>query len=348
MTKLRVVHYVNQFFAGVGGEEFADSAPEVREGAVGPGLGLTKLFADDAEIVATVFCGDNYMAEGGDDAAGEVVDLIEGLAPDVLVAGPAFGSGRYGLACGAVSSMAQSRLGVPAVTGMFEDAPGAEQYRAEIVIIPTKETAAGMGAALPELARLAVKLGHGKDLAPPAEDGYLSKGLRFNMFAAENGAVRAVDMLLAKLAGDPFTTEWPLPRHDPVEPAEPLKLQKGIKVALVTETGVVPKGNPDGLPSGWAKKWVKYDLSGVHDLTGDSYESVHGGIDTAPGNEDPDRLVPLDALRALEATGDIEVHEVLYSTTGNMGSLPDMRRIGSEMAVELFNAGVEAVIVGGT
>ena len=35
----RVVHYINQFFGGIGGEEKADHKPEVREGVVGPGMG---------------------------------------------------------------------------------------------------------------------------------------------------------------------------------------------------------------------------------------------------------------------------------------------------------------------
>ncbi|MCI0859784.1 MAG: hypothetical protein J4N81_13720, partial [Chloroflexi bacterium] len=34
---MRVVHYLNQFFGGLGGEEKADLPPETRTGAVGPG-----------------------------------------------------------------------------------------------------------------------------------------------------------------------------------------------------------------------------------------------------------------------------------------------------------------------
>ncbi|MCL2213522.1 MAG: glycine/betaine/sarcosine/D-proline family reductase selenoprotein B, partial [Oscillospiraceae bacterium] len=36
MSKIKVVHYINQFYAGIGGEEFADHKPEIREGVVGP------------------------------------------------------------------------------------------------------------------------------------------------------------------------------------------------------------------------------------------------------------------------------------------------------------------------
>ena len=52
MGKLRIVHYINQFFAGIGGEEKADYKPEVRE-VVGPGMALNADFKGEAEIVAT-------------------------------------------------------------------------------------------------------------------------------------------------------------------------------------------------------------------------------------------------------------------------------------------------------
>lgn len=65
MSKIRVVHYINQFFANVGGEEKADYQPELREGYVGPGQAFTQSFGDDAEIVATVVCGDSYSNEIG-------------------------------------------------------------------------------------------------------------------------------------------------------------------------------------------------------------------------------------------------------------------------------------------
>ena len=41
MSKKRIVHYINNFFAGAGGEEAAGMEPEFREGATGPGLALS-------------------------------------------------------------------------------------------------------------------------------------------------------------------------------------------------------------------------------------------------------------------------------------------------------------------
>ena len=46
--------------------------------------------------------------------------------------------------------------------------------------------------------------------------------------------------------------------------------------------------------------------------------TVHGGYDPVYATEDPDRVVPLDALRAIEKEGGIgEVFGELHSTVGN-------------------------------
>lgn len=56
MAKYKIVHYINQFFANVGGEDMADYKPELREGAMGPGLKLAELLGEDYEIVGTIIC----------------------------------------------------------------------------------------------------------------------------------------------------------------------------------------------------------------------------------------------------------------------------------------------------
>ena len=63
MGKIKVVHFLNQFFAGVGGEDKAYVPPEIREGAVGPGIALEQELQEKAVVVGTVLCGDNYFAE---------------------------------------------------------------------------------------------------------------------------------------------------------------------------------------------------------------------------------------------------------------------------------------------
>lgn len=344
----RIVHYVNQFFGGVGGENRAGTEPFSIAGPAGTGRGLANLLAENERIVGTVVGGDNYMAERGSTAVDEVVDLISGLDPSVVVAGPAFGSGRYGLACGAVCEAVIGRLGVPAVTGLHADSPGAAEYRTSVPILSTTETAAGMAAALQGLARLAAKLGRGEKLGHASEEGTLTKGLRRNRFTEMRGSTRAIEMLLAKMRGAPFETEWPLPRYGPAEPARPIAAGQPFRLALVTEAGIVPSGNPDRLPSGWATRWFTYPIRDRKGFAEGEFESVHGGIDTTFANQDPDRQVPLDAARILEAGGRFTLHSNLLSTTGNMGTLRDMTRMGTEMGRALMADGVQAVIVGST
>ena len=51
---MRVVHYLNQFFGGIGAEEQAGVGLEVHNGAVGPGKLLEQLLGEGAEIVMTL------------------------------------------------------------------------------------------------------------------------------------------------------------------------------------------------------------------------------------------------------------------------------------------------------
>lgn len=348
MNPVRVVLYLNQFFAGIGGEDKADLAPQFHSGIPGVAEHLQEALGNAGKIVATVFCGDNYAAGKAEAAAAEIAELIRQFNPDVVIAGPAFGAGRYGLACGHVCVAVQTRLGIPSVTGMSEENPAVDLNRAQTLIVPTHRTASGMAAALPKLAALALKLARGETLAPPEVDGYLPRGFRQNEFVDKRGSIRAIEMLLHKLKGEPYVTEWPVPRYDQVAPLAPLGKTTRLRVAMITTSGLVPKGNPDRLPSAWATKWLKYDLDGINDLTKDAFETIHGGYDTTHANADPDRIVPIDALRALEREGHIALHPQLYTTTGNMGSISDMKRIGSEIAADLYSAGIDAVIVGAT
>ena len=77
--------------------------------------------------------------------------------PDVLVAGPAFNAGRYGLACGVACGVA-AELGIPHVTAMAAENPALAIYAKRLLTVPTGELASSMPRTLPPLARLALKL----------------------------------------------------------------------------------------------------------------------------------------------------------------------------------------------
>ena len=79
------------------------------------------------------------------------------------------------------------------------------------------------------------------------------------------------------------------------------------------------------------------------------YESVHAGFDTTAANADPNRLVPLDAARELERRGSFgSLHEAFYTTSGVDTPVATAAKFGQEIAAELRDADVGAVILTGT
>ena len=154
----KIVHYINQFYAGIGGEEKADHKPEVREGIVGPGMQLAKLFEGTAEVVATVICGDGFYGEHTDEARAACLEMVKKYNPDLFVAGPAFNAGRYGFACGDIAATVGAELNIPTVTAMYPENPGVELYSKKTFIALADDSARGMGNALTNIANIGTKL----------------------------------------------------------------------------------------------------------------------------------------------------------------------------------------------
>ncbi len=349
MDKLRVVHYINQFFAGIGGEEKADTEPHVAQELPPISKQLGQKLGADFEVVATVVCGDSYFNENIEKASAELIDMIKAQKPDLFIAGPAFNAGRYGVAAGTITKEVQDKLEIPCVTGMYVENPGVDLFRKEIYIVETANSAAGMRKALPKIAKLAAKLGKGETVGTPKEEGYIEKGVRVNFFHEDRGSKRAVDMLIKKIKGEEFETEYPMPNFDRVEPGKPIKDLSKATIAIVTSGGIVPKGNPDRIESSSASKYGEYSLEGVTDLTEETYETAHGGYDPVYANEDADRVLPVDVLRDLEKEGKIgKLHEIFYTTVGNGTSVNNSVAYASEYAKKLVDAGVDGVILTST
>jgi glycine reductase complex component B subunit gamma len=341
---MRIVHYLNQFFAGVGGEEAAGNPPAVREGAVGPGRALAALLGDDHEIVATVFCGDDYAASDPS-ATEELLALVRDASPELLVAGPAFTSGRYGLVCARLGAAA-TRAGIRSVVAMHPDNPGVDEA-APAPVIESGKIAREMRASLERLAAAIGKLSRGEELRE--EDGRVGRAPRRNRLAEQAAAPRAVELLVARLAGDRERTEVPLPSFGSVTPSAPIDDPADARIALLTEGALVPMGNPDRLESARATRWLRYQLEGLDTLEQGAFQSVHGGFSTVAANADPHRLVPLDVARDLAREGRIgTLHHEYLVTAGNGTQVATARSFGVEWAAELRQAGVQAAILTAT
>jgi glycine reductase len=346
---VRVVCYLNQFFGQLGGEEKAGVGPQVMDGAVGAARAVQQALGDAGTIVATVICGDNYAAEQAERAVAEMVALVAAVRPDLVVAGPAFLAGRYGVACGALCAAVQAGLHIATVTGMHAENPGVELYRRKVYVVQTGADAKRMLAEVQGLVALGLKLARGEAIGAPAVEGYFSRGVTRNVVAGASAADRAIAMLLDKLAGRPFASEVPRPAFPPVPAPRLVKTLEGATIALVTDGGLVPRGNPDGIEALNATRYGAYSIEGKTGLDAAQYDNPHRGYDTTWVKQDPHRLVPVDVARELEQSGAIgKLHETVYSTVGVATTLAHSARMGAEIAEKLRAAGVDAVILTST
>lgn len=341
----RVLYYLNQFFGQIGGEEKADIGPEYREGGVGPSAAFSNMI-EDGELVGTIICGDNYINENREEALDFLEKAYQDLEPDILVAGPAFNAGRYGVAC-AIACKFFNEKGVDCISGMYEENPGLDQVKKYAYTVKTGNSAASMRDALPAMAEIAGKLIQGKDLDPSIDD-YFPQGQRRTILVDKIGSERAIDMLMKRLQGLEIETELPMPVFDSVDPAPAIKDLSEATIALVTSGGIVPKGNPDRIQSASAQIWGKYDVEGLDKLAGD-FCTIHGGYDPVYANEKPDRVAPLDLLKKMEKEGKIgKVYKYFYTTTGTGTSVANAKKFGKEIGKELKEAGVDGVILTST
>lgn len=341
----KILYYVNQFFGQIGGEDKADYKPHFEEKPIGCAQAFDKALVD-GQVVGTIVCGDNYYNEHKEESDKFILDVFEKVKSDIVVAGPAFNAGRYGMACSGVINLLKDK-DISLVTGMYIENPAVDMCRLHSYIIETADSAAKMRQAIKEMSTLTNKIIEGKKLFPK-EDNYLAQGRRLTEFSDKIGARRAVEMLLKRFNDEEFETELPMPEFDEVEPAAPIADMSKATIALITTGGVVPEGNPDKVQSASAQKWAKYDVSDLDELKG-KFVTIHGGFDPVYCNAKADRVAPLDQLTRLKKEGVIgNVFKYFYTTTGTGTSVANAKRFGKEIGQELKDAHVDGVIMTST
>lgn len=342
----KAIHYINQFFAGIGGEEKADHKPEIREGLVGPAMALNSML--DGEVTHTVICGDNFMGSNTEEAVEVILGFLEDKEFDIFVAGPAFQAGRYGVACGTICKAVKEKFGVPVITSMNIENPGVEMFKKDMYIFKGGKSAAKLKKDTKVMADFANKLLKGEKTGPADEEGFFQRGIRAQVWldSGKTAAERGVDMLIKKLKDEKFESELPIPEQDKVPVAEPIKDLSKANIAIVTSGGIVPVDNPDKIQSASATRWGRYDMSNMDRLKAGEYKTIHAGFDPAAADKDPNVIVPLDAMRKYLEEGKYgKLHDYFYSTVGTGTTQAEAARMAKEIIVDLKEDHVDGVIL---
>lgn len=342
----KAIHYINQFFAGIGGEEKADYKPEIREGLVGPAMALNSML--DAEVTHTIICGDNYIGSNTKEAVEEILGFLEDKEFDIFVAGPAFQAGRYGVACGTIGKAVKEKYNVPVITSMNIENPGVEMFKKDIYIFEGGKSAAKLKDDVKMMTAFANKLLNEEETLSAEEEGFYPRGVRRQVWldSEVTAAQRGVEMLIKKLNDKPFISELPIPKQDKVPVAQPIKDLSKANIAIVNTGGIVPVDNPDRIQSASATRWGRYDISKMDRLKAGEFKTIHAGFDPAAADKDPNIIVPLDAMRKYLEEGKIgKLHDYFYSTVGTGTTQAEASKMGKEMIERLKEDNVDGVIM---
>ena len=332
----KVVHYINQFYAGIGGEEAASVGLSIKDGPVGPGVALADALGAEYEIIKTIICGDNTIAEHSEDIMPQIVDYVKNSAADLFIAGPGFNAGRYGLGCGAATAAVTEQLKIPAVTALYSENPGTDLYKNRCYILQCGNNAKSMIDTVNQIATFAKRLVNGDTILDGGAERYHGSGPAVVIDYSIPASKRGIDMLLAKYSGKSYHTEVIMPNHEDIPVPILDKPLSECKVGLVTDGGLVPIGNPDNQVPTNSKAFKRYSIKGMQELDAKDWEVSHQGYNNAFVLQDPNRLIPVDALRVLTKEGFIKnIDDYFYSTAGVMTPMEKCKEFGEAIAKAL-------------
>lgn len=350
MKEITVMHYLNQFFAGKGGEDKADVPLGFHHEPLGPGKRLQALLGDLGKNIVTVYCGDNYFSGYTGEVLAQIQQFVSDKKVQIAVAGPAFDAGRYGFACMEVCHFLSTSMNLKCITGMHIENPGLLGYKQykdrNIFAFPTSPSITGLEDALSRIARCVLKLTADETMGPASEEGYIPRGFRVDGVIGKSGVERATEMLLNKLAGRAFTTELPVESVEEMTIAPPIANLSDSCIALATSCGLVPLGNPDGLRAHRNTQWRKYSIGTLNSMKDSTWDVSHGGYDTAFMHDNPNYGIPLDVCRVLEKQGAFRrLYPSFYATVGCGGGTLAMQDIAGEMADDMKKQGINGVLL---
>ncbi|MGM0218460.1 GrdB-related putative oxidoreductase [Enterococcus sp. AZ126] len=159
----RIILVLNHVQAGMGSDENAHLAPGGKKTTMGPGQTLSPYFEEnDAQIVATLYCGDQYYLDNQEEVTKKFVGFAKKFEADAVLCGPAMQYPNFG-EMAAKLAISFNQYGIPAVAAMSVENPATASYKNQVAIVKMpKKGGIGLNDSFKNMALLTAKKAHGE------------------------------------------------------------------------------------------------------------------------------------------------------------------------------------------
>lgn len=163
MKKIALI--LNHVQAGMGSDENAMLPPSGKKNAIGPGEILKPMFkTHDADIVATLFCGDQYYLEHSDEVEKKFIGFAKKFEVDAVLCGPAMQYPNFG-EMSAKLAKAFELDGIPSVASMSIENPATDAFKNDITIVKMpKKGGIGLQDSFKHMALVTSKKAHDEEI----------------------------------------------------------------------------------------------------------------------------------------------------------------------------------------
>ena len=160
----KIILILNHVQAGMGSDEHASLAPSGKKAALGPGQTLLPYLKEhDAEIIATLFCGEQYYLQHQTEVAKKFVGFAKKFQADAVLCGPAMHYPNFGEMAGSLTEILNQK-GIPAVAAMSQENPATDIYKAVVPIVKMpKKGGIGLNESFKNMALLVAEKAKGQD-----------------------------------------------------------------------------------------------------------------------------------------------------------------------------------------
>lgn len=157
----KIILILNHVTAGMGSDENAQLPPSGKNAVLGPGQTLNHFFqTNDAEIVATLYCGDQYYLANKEEVNKKFVGFAKKIGADAILCGPAMHYPNFGEMAGELVKVF-NKQGIPAAAAMSDENPAVSIYRHAIPIIKMpKKGGIGLNDSYKNMAQFVSTLAH--------------------------------------------------------------------------------------------------------------------------------------------------------------------------------------------